>query len=224
MKCPHCTIAFIDDHRRTLEVEEYADESYYLIARICPQCKGVIVELSLQSMKAETFTELLDRALTGRAGTAARPFHKWTRVIWPIGGVRNPVPPEVPEEFSTDYVEASRVLGISANASAALSRRALQHILKNKLGVKAKNLHDEIEQVINDPNTPSRISESLDYLRKVGNFAAHPDKNERTGEIVPVTPDEAEWCLEVIEAIFDVYFVSPARDEEMRKAIQAKKT
>lgn len=172
-------------------------------------------------MTPENFKELIGK-FVGGPGESVRQFHKWTRIIWPIGGVRKPVPTEVPEEFATDYKEATHVLGISANASAALSRRSLQHILRNKLGIKGKNLYDEIGQVISNPDTPSRISESLDYLRKISNFAAHPTKNKHTSEIVPVTPDEAEWCLEVIEAIFDVYFVGPARDAEMRKAIEAK--
>ena len=113
---------------------------------------------------------------------------------------------------------------LTPNASAALSRRCLQNIIRNKLGVKRNRLADEIREVCKDPSTPSYISESLDYLRKVGNFAAHPDKNENTGLIVPVEPEEAEWCLDVLTMIFEFYFVRPARDAEMRRAIDAKKT
>jgi len=46
-------------------------------------------------------------------------------------------------------------------------------------------------------------------VRQIGNFAAHPMKSNSTGEIVPVEPEEAEWDLEVLEALFDFYYVQP---------------
>ena len=50
-------------------------------------------------------------------------------VVWPISGER-PVPPEVPEHIAADYKEATLVLNLSPKASAALSRRCLQAILR----------------------------------------------------------------------------------------------
>ncbi len=57
---------------------------------------------------------------------------------------------------------------------------------------------------------PSHISEIVDAVRNVGNFAAHPIKSKQTGEIIEVEPGEAELNLDVIEALFDFYFVTPA--------------
>lgn len=54
-------------------------------------------------------------------------------------------------------------------------------------------------------------------IREVGNFAAHPTKSQRTGEIVPVEFGEAEWCLDVLEMLLDFYFV---RLEANRKKLE----
>ena len=56
---------------------------------------------------------------------------------------------------------------------------------------------------------PSNISEGLDAVRVIGNFAAHPIKSKSSGEIIEVESGEAEWNLDVLEALFDFYFVQP---------------
>ena len=60
----------------------------------------------------------------------------------------------------------------------------------------------------------SGVVELLDVPRKVGNLAAHPIEDSATGMIVEVEEWEAEWCLEVIEALYDHFFVAPARNAE----------
>jgi hypothetical protein len=57
---------------------------------------------------------------------------------------------------------------------------------------------------------PSHLAEAIDAVRNIGNFAAHPLKSQSTGEILPVEPEEAEWNLDVLESLFDFYFVQPA--------------
>ena len=89
--------------------------------------------------------------------------------------------------------------------------------------MKPGQLKDEIKAVIDNPDTPSYISQSLHHLREFGNFGAHPDLDKNTGVIVPVEQDEAEWCLEVLEMVYEFYFVRPAKEEAMQKAIDARK-
>jgi len=69
---------------------------------------------------------------------------------------------------------------------------------------------------------PSYIAESLDAIRSIGNFAAHPIKRQSTGEIVDVEPGEAEWNLDVLEVLFDFYFVAPDRTKARRNALDKK--
>ena len=129
---------------------------------------------------------------------------------------------EVPSPYAEDYSEVCLTLVDSAKASAAISRRCLQHILRDKAGVKPGNLADEIQQVMDAGKVPSHISESLDAIRNIGNFAAHPIKSKASGEIIDVEPGEAEWNLDVLEALFDFYFVQPELLKKKRAALDAK--
>jgi hypothetical protein len=55
-------------------------------------------------------------------------------------------------------------------------------------------LAKEIEQIIK--SLPHGLKENVDVIRHYGNFAAHPNINRVTGEIVDVESGEAEWTLE----------------------------
>jgi len=130
-------------------------------------------------------------------------------MAYPKGTVR-PLPPEVPDPYKQDFLEACLVLEDSPKASAALSRRNLQAILREKAGTKSKDLYDQIDEVIKTGAIPSHIQEGLHAARNIGNFAAHEIKSKVTGAIVEVEPGEAEWNLDVLESLFDFYFVQPA--------------
>ena len=80
-------------------------------------------------------------------------------------------------------------------------------------------LYKEIQWAINSAGLPSSITDILDVVRKIGNKAAHPMFSNNTGVIVDVEPWEAEWCLEVIETLYDHLFVVPARNEERLKRL-----
>jgi hypothetical protein len=47
-------------------------------------------------------------------------------------------------------------------------------------------------------------------------------KSQTTGEIIPVEAGEAEWNLDVIESLLDVFFVQPAIIQAKRDALNAK--
>lgn len=113
---------------------------------------------------------------------------------------------------------------VSPKASAALSRRCLQAILRDKAGVKPGNLVKEIEEVINSKTLPSYLSDSIDAIRNIGNFAAHEIKSITTGEVVDVEPGEVEWLLDVLESLFEFYFVEPARLKAKKDALNKKLT
>ena len=129
---------------------------------------------------------------------------------------------EVPPEFSEDYNEACLVLADSPKASAALSRRCLQHLFVEKERTEGKFLAKDIDKVLKSGTLPSYIADNLDAVRNVGNFAAHPTKNEHTGEIVNVESGEAEWQLEILEQLFDFYFVQPAKSTQRRNELNKK--
>jgi hypothetical protein len=142
--------------------------------------------------------------------------------IWPFLNDRPICPPEVPSHIADDYAEACLVLKISPKASAALSRRCLQNILREAAKVKPSDLSKEIQEVVDNEKIPSQLIDSIDAIRNIGNFAAHPVKSKSTGEVVDVEPEEAGWNLDVLEALFDFYYVQPAKVAKKREALNAK--
>ena len=141
---------------------------------------------------------------------------------YPAKAALRPVPVEVPDPYKRDFIEACDVIESSPKASAALSRRNLQAILRECARTKKRELAEQIDEVIAVGHLPTHIQESLDAVRTVGNFAAHPTKSTSTGEIVEVEAGEAEWNLDTLESLFDFYFVQPALTAKRRAALDAK--
>lgn len=129
---------------------------------------------------------------------------------------------EVTENYRIDFEEASSVLNLSPKASAALSRRLLQKILREKLNISKSSLSTEIDEFMKIKDVPSYLIESVDAIRNIGNFAAHPLKDTNTGEIVDVEPGEADWLLDVIEALFDYIFIQPEKLKQMKDKLNNK--
>jgi hypothetical protein len=71
-------------------------------------------------------------------------------------------------------------------------------------------------------DVPSYLAQAIDAVRNIGNFAAHPLKDTNTGEIIEVESGEAEWLLEVLEALFDFAFIQPIRLEQKKSALNQK--
>jgi len=69
---------------------------------------------------------------------------------------------------------------------------------------------------------PTHIAKSIDAVRNIGNFSAHPMKSQQSGSILPVEPEEAEWTLEVLESLFDFYYVQPDILKKKRDALNQK--
>lgn len=142
--------------------------------------------------------------------------------LWPDTGDR-PVPREVEAEASglaADFREAVAVFPKSKKASAALSRRCLQYVLIHKGGAKSRDLADQIEEVLG--SVPSALAQDIDAIRNVGNFATHPLKSKRSGEIVEGEEGEAEWLLDVLEELFEYYYVAPEKAAAKRHALNQK--
>ncbi|TDA65566.1 DUF4145 domain-containing protein [Sulfuricurvum sp. IAE1] len=129
-------------------------------------------------------------------------------------------PQEVPEMIARDYNEACLVFNDSPRASAALSRRCLQNLLSNVLPTDKTNIIDLIDIAIE--GLPPYLAQDIDAIRNIGNFAAHPNKNLETDEILDVEPNEAEWNLEVLQGLFDFYYVQKKRSEERRAKLNEK--
>jgi len=52
----------------------------------------------------------------------------------------------------------------------------------------------------------------------------HPINDKTSLQIIDVEPQEAEWCLEILEALFDYFYVAPAAAKKKKAALDAKLT
>lgn len=140
------------------------------------------------------------------------------RLVHPFNVVRT-VPTEVPKDIQKDFLEAAAVLSVSEKASAALSRRCLQNLL-NERGYTGRTLSDQIDAVL--LKLPTDLADNVDAIRNIGNFAAHPMKSQSTGIVIDVEPGESGWNLDVLEGLFDHFYVRPAREKEKRERLAKK--
>ena len=219
MKCPHCLISFHDswtpwlfgrpDANGRMDSDKaivYDREAAFTFSTTtCPSCKRLICKLNRVPSRKQ--------GMPRPKGT--------TTVVYPKASPR-PVCDEVDEEFASDFREACLVINDSEKASAALSRRCLQNLLREKAGTQAKDLAKQIQEVLDSGKLPSHLGEAIDAVRAIGNFAAHPVKNTSTREVIDVEPGEAEWLLNTLEGLFDFYFVQPARLAKKRDALNKK--
>jgi len=207
MKCPHCHKSFHPD-KKTYEIgsagqTEHWNYYWSIHTFTCPACHKPIVYLEYQ----KNFGASLNNGMTF--------------MVFPRGAKRPPSPPEVPEAVAQDFNEACLVFDDSPQASAALSRRCLQLLLAEREVSKSDNLSTAIDDAL-ACHLPSHIADNLDAIRNIGNFAAHPQKSKNSGEILPVEPHEAEWNLDVLEMLFDFYYVQPAKSSARREALNKK--
>jgi len=212
MKCPHCLVEINPDYQEHFLGKDIEGD-WSVFKMTCPneRCKKFIIRIAKGTQRSGSHSMLPNIEKI-----------KEDRFIRPITSSRPPVPSEVDVMFSSDYNEACLVLGFSSKASAALSRRCLQNLLREKAGVKKGDLAKEIQEVIDSKSLPTYLAENIDAIRNIGNFAAHPQKSTATGEIIEVEPGEAEWLLDVLEMLFDFYFVQPALAKAKRDALNLK--
>lgn len=200
--CPHC------GHKITAEVS-WGEIGYDVSGKweemsyVCPnaECRRIVIYLRCRESVSGPILAV--------------------RMVYPVGGSR-PIPKEVPGGIAEDFREACTVLNDSPKASAALSRRCLQHILRGYGGTTKRDLAEQIQEILDQGRLPTYLADEIDAIRNIGNFAAHPLKSKQTGDILPVEPGEAEWNLEVLESLFDFFFVAPARSAAKKAALNAK--
>ena len=209
MKCPHCSV--------TVHVTWMTGPilpslglpnprfAWSWRAGYCPACNKAII--------------YIHQVVPGGApapGATRRGASEPSRLVQPRFPARSELGAGVPDELKLDYLEACAVLGISPRASAALSRRILQSVLQQQ-GYTKHRLVDQVEDVLNETDSskalPTDLRNNVDVIRKFGNFSAHETVDKATAEIIGVEPEEAEWCLELVEMLFDHYYIRPAVNE-----------
>lgn len=130
------------------------------------------------------------------------------------------LPDYVPAPIREDYEEACLIRDLSPKASATLSRRCLQGIIRDFWGVSKNRLFDEINAIAEkvDPLT----WKAIDTVRQIGNIGAHMEKE--IDVIVEVEPTEAQLLIGLIETLIrDWYMARHERQEHLEQLISVGK-
>lgn len=213
--CPYCNraVTITDTHTSTnrFDFSHYnKDGLLALVAHVIvcpnPECKEYEIRASL-------FTTTVKYSTDGPYYDLKTCLLEWK--LRPKSGAK-PFPSYIPQPILDDYGEACLILNDSPKASATLSRRCLQGIIRDFWGITKARLIDEIAELQGkiDPTTWAAI----DAVRGVGNIGAHMEKDINV--IVDVDPDEAQQLIGLIEFLLKDWYVGRhEREEHMKRVI-----
>lgn len=123
-----------------------------------------------------------------------------------------PQPSYIPEPIIEDYKEACAIRDLSPKASATLARRCLQGMIRDFCGISRPRLIDEVKHLrlaVANGDAPRSVSiesvDAIDHVRTVGNIGAHMEAD--INHIVPVETGEAQLLIDLIEMLFQDWYV-----------------
>ncbi|MGX4686322.1 DUF4145 domain-containing protein [Vagococcus sp. JNUCC 83] len=126
------------------------------------------------------------------------------------------LPDYIPSSVKQDYEEACKIVNLSPKASATLSRRCLQGMIRDYWKVSGKkNLYQEIDAIA-DEITP-QVKKVLDSVRQIGNIGAHMENDINL--IVDIEPDEAQQLINLIEYLMEQWYIQRYESELMLASI-----
>jgi len=125
------------------------------------------------------------------------------------------LPSYIPEQIRNDYEEACLIVNLSPKASATVSRRCIQGMIRDFWQVNKRSLNDEIVAIEDrvDPN----VKQVLHSLRQIGNIGAHPEKDINL--IVDVEPGEASKLIKFIEYLAEEWYIKRQHTKELLEDI-----
>lgn len=212
-KCPYCGHAqTVTDDRHSVRFLklEVVPSIIGLVAvriegKVCAneECKNIVIDSSLHPVNN-------DRIYSQQI------IREWR--LLPEANVK-PQPEFIPEQLRNDYYEACAIRDKSPKASATLARRCLQGMIRDFFGISKPTLNAEINELrvqAEEHRTREPIAfdvlDAIDHVRKIGNIGAHMERDINV--IVDVDPEEAQVLIELIETLFDDWYVSRQQRKE----------
>jgi Domain of unknown function (DUF4145) len=207
-KCPFCLhIATIQSADTSTDTHEYSTGTgrqrlKSMVIR-CPNadCKGHTLEIQVVDLK---FSENTNYWL---------PSNTIARLSLIPDSFAKPMPGYLPEAIVSTYTEACRIRDLSPKASATLSRRCLQGMIRDFWGITKRTLKDEIDAI--EDKVDAETWQAIDSVRKIGNIGAHMERD--IDVIIDVEPHEAELLIGLIETLVDEWYVA-RNDRKQRMA------
>lgn len=195
MECPHCR-AELNTKTHVFALGEDPDGSWQVSNTRCPTCDRLVVSLCTKD--------------------------GCTYPIRPLSSTRARLSDDVPAGYADDYHSASQIIFYSPEASAAISRRSLHRFLAAKVHAGHGGLADQIRQAGLAPDLPAYLKQALQMVATVAKLEPDSVKSLRPEALAPVEPGEADWLLDVLEPLFDLYFVQPARMQRKQDSMEEK--
>ena len=201
-RCPFCGhYSTITSQNRTSSFAEFDDSNKYgtqgasWTATTCPnpKCREYAFSLTIFDFPLKAGSS------TSHHVTATR--HQWQLV--PAADMKV-LPDYVPAAIIADYKEACLIATLSPKASATLSRRALQGMIRDYWNVKPGRLVAEIKAI--ETLIDGGAWQAIEAVRKVGNIGAHMEAD--VSVIVDVDPNEAKLLIGLIETLVDDWYVT----------------
>ncbi len=208
--CPYCNrpCTVGKDDVRIISGKNYISEEYgkYKASTqitVCPnpECRKRTISLTIIKIDPHFETEI-------------EKVHHWN--LLPESAAK-PFPDYIPQQLRNDYEEACLIQNKSPKASATLSRRCLQGIIRDFWGIKKGRLVDEINELQEkiDPIT----WDAINSVRHVGNIGAHMEKDVNL--IIDVDPEEAGLLIWLIETLLTDWYVQRyERQQRMSGLVQ----
>lgn len=125
-------------------------------------------------------------------------------------------PSYIPESIRQDYEEAYAIVSLSPKASATLSRRCLQGMIRDfwKITDK-KRLVDEIDAL--QDKVPASQWKILNSIRRIGNIGAHPEADVNL--IIDIEPEDAQKLISIIELLIRQWYIERHEQEQLYKDV-----
>jgi len=208
-KCPYCGHAQViagerfreDDEEFNLQGWKHGQPVLVYTLVVCANnaCRELSLDVALGTFKRTT------------SGTEySGPGKSWT--LLPPSSAK-PQPNCIPQPIRDDYYEACAIRDLSPKASATLTRRCLQGMIRDFCGISKHRLVDEIRELrerVHNGRGPLGVqpdtADAIDHVREVGNIGAHMEAD--IDVIVDVDPNEAQVLIGLVELLFLEWYVA----------------
>ena len=227
IECPHCLVTINIRWKHTTlqpQFSGYESLGWHAVNTQCPSCHEQIIRIVKRVVDQRDEAR---KSMGYSPGGPTRTNVVVDRLVYPARRNRPAIDSDsIPQTLKDDYLEACEVLEVSPKASAVLSRRVVQSILKEQ-GYEFRNLIDQIDRVQGETGEkalPTSINETIHFVRRFGNFSAHAITNETTLQIIDIEEGEADWCLRIVEELFTHYYVEPDRRRTLIEDAEKKLT
>lgn len=205
-KCPYCSIVAPVINETTQVrytsydktdcsmglLSEFDSSAIKVTFHICPSCGKYFIEI--QGIGSQT---------------------QGLYISYPDNNKAEKFPDYVPMQILTDYEEACAIVNLSPKASATLSRRCIQGMIRDKWETNAKSLYQEISS-LKGKIEPS-LWQAIDALRQIGNIGAHMESDVNT--IIDIEPNEAQMLITLVEILIKEWYITPHERDELLSGI-----